>query len=148
MDESRTSTPFLAIAASCPLASTPLQSVVRRRGLKWAGCSVRVGLWPGLPHGCHRVLSIMPRHGAFTVRFVIISPTLVPAAAARGGGGGQRRVRSSAETLTASAAAAFIALCGLPSSECIRPGACEWDDSADPALSATSRPPPGGRGEQ
>ena len=31
-------------------------------------------------------------HGAFTVRFVIISPTLVPASADRGGGGEGQRV--------------------------------------------------------
>ena len=29
--------------------------------LKWSGCIVRIRLWPRLPHGCHRLLSIRRR---------------------------------------------------------------------------------------
>ena len=50
-------------------------------GIKWSGCNVRIRLWPRLPHGCHRLLSIMPMYGASAVRFVITSSTLVPASA-------------------------------------------------------------------
>ena len=31
------------------------------KGLKWSGCIVRIRLWPRLPHGCHRLLSIRRR---------------------------------------------------------------------------------------
>ena len=31
---------------------------LRGDGLKWSGRSVRIGLWPRLPHACHRLLSI------------------------------------------------------------------------------------------
>ena len=41
--------------------------------------AVGFGLVPRPPHGCHRLLSIMPMSGAFTVGLVIISSTLVPA---------------------------------------------------------------------
>ena len=37
-------------------------------GLKWSGRNVHNRLWPRLPHGCHRLLSIPPLYGAFTVR--------------------------------------------------------------------------------
>ena len=33
----------------------------------WSGCSVRIRLWPRLPHGCHRLRSIRPQLGANTV---------------------------------------------------------------------------------
>ena len=39
---------------------------------KWSGCSVRITLWPRLPHGGHRLLSIKPQCGASTVRLVSI----------------------------------------------------------------------------
>ena len=41
-----------------------------RGGLKWSGCIVCIRLWPRLPHGCHRLLSILPMLGALTVRDV------------------------------------------------------------------------------
>ena len=48
----------------------------------WSGCSVRIGLWPRLPHGCHRPLSIMPVSGAST----LINCRTVDAPVTPGGG--------------------------------------------------------------
>ena len=44
--------------------ATALHSPAARKcvwGLKWSGCIVRIRLWPRLPHGCHRLLSICRR---------------------------------------------------------------------------------------
>ena len=49
--------------------------------LKWSGCNVPIALWPHLPHSCHRLLSISPLHGAFTVRSLIPSSAIVPVSA-------------------------------------------------------------------
>ena len=54
----------------------------------WSGCSVRIRLWPRLPHGCHRFLPIMPVSGASTVRQLIICSSLDPASAGQGSGRG------------------------------------------------------------
>ena len=37
-------------------------------GLDWSGCIVRIRLWPGLPHGCHHLLSIMRHRTALSQR--------------------------------------------------------------------------------
>ena len=50
-------------------------------GLKWSGCGVRIRLWPRLPHGCQRLLSVPPLYRVITVRSVLPSAALVPASA-------------------------------------------------------------------
>ena len=52
-------------------------------GLKPSGCSVRIRLWPRLPHGGHRLLSFMPMYGASSECYVHPSNLNL-----RGGGGG------------------------------------------------------------
>ena len=47
-------------------------------GLKWLGCSVHIRLWPRLPLGVHRLLSIVPMFGASAVRFVSSGSSLAP----------------------------------------------------------------------
>ena len=47
----------------------------------WSGCRVRTKLWLRLPHGCHRLLSIMPASGAFTVQQLVRCSPLAPASA-------------------------------------------------------------------
>ena len=34
-------------------------SLSTREGSRWSGCSVRIRVWLRLPHGCHRLLSIV-----------------------------------------------------------------------------------------
>ena len=55
-------------------------------GLDGSGRGVRIGLWPHLPHGCRRLLSIMPMFGGSTVRFVSSSSSRDPASADPTGG--------------------------------------------------------------
>ena len=70
---------------------------IRGGASTWSGCSVRIRLWPRLPHGCHCLLSFMPVCGASTVRQLIKSSSLDPILAIRallqggGGAGGSAR---------------------------------------------------------
>ena len=47
-------------------------------GLNWSGCSVRVRLQPRLPHGCHRLLTIVPIFGVSTVPPPLVMPPPPP----------------------------------------------------------------------
>ena len=48
------------------------------KGLKWSGCNVRIRLWLRLPHGCHRLLSIVSAFRASPGAFGLCSPALAP----------------------------------------------------------------------
>ena len=99
-------------------------------GLKWSGCNVRITLWARLPHGCHRLLSIMPMYGAFTVQVLITSSTLIPASAGGGGGVSPPSPPSGPEILEGGC---------LPSQTCVCPGTtrCHMVVHKDPHSVAT-----------
>ena len=81
-------TPRRGLAAGKGMAVQHPKGTQRGKwGFKWSGCIVRIRLWLRLPHGCHRLLSIVSASGT-SLGVVRLCVFLSPVSTGNRGGGG------------------------------------------------------------